>query len=545
MQATSGEATIHVGRDDRMTLFEPSERRLAQIVAELVYCNPFVPERIELERLVLGKDFIRQNADWNLRRDVESLHPNVELILARAEGLVTTLRQRVARGAALSRSDAELHEDMVIFILYHRYRQHLHDAVTRELRPGGRRERIGFYKAFVRDLRDLLSVAGGHVEPAHLLACFFQVRRAFFHIFSNIVGTSVPVARLRARVWQSIFTFDERRYRRALFGCMGDLACLVTGPSGTGKELVARAIGLSRYVPFDPATETFKEDVNGCFFALNLPALSPTLVESELFGHCKGAFTGALRDRMGWLEICPPLGTVFLDEIGEIEPAIQVKLLRVLESRTFQRLGDTADRRFNGKIIAASNRDLGLEMKRGTFREDLYYRLCSDQIATPTLRERLEDCPEELGHLLGFIARRLVGHGEAEALAREVETWVLAHLGCDYPWPGNVRELEQCFRNVMVRKEYVPARREEAAAGLESFGGDVLAGHLSVEELLRRYVSLQYARLGSYQAVARRLKLDHRTVKNRVDRSWVEKFAGGSDISAVRESDRLARPPIP
>jgi transcriptional regulator with AAA-type ATPase domain len=526
-----------------MTLFEPSERRLAQIVAELVYCNPFVPERIELERLALGSDFIRQDADWNLRRDVHSLHPNVELILERAQDLVTTVRQRVHGGAAVSRDDAEVYEDLVIFILYHRYRQHLQEAVVRELRPGPR-ERVWFYKAFVRDLQNLVLIVGGRIEPAHLLACFFQVRRAFFHIFSNIVGTSGPVARLRARVWQSIFTFDERRYRRALFGCMGDLACLVTGPSGTGKELVARAIGLSRYVPFDPATETFKDGASGCFFALNLPALSPTLVESELFGHCKGAFTGALRDRTGWLEACPPLGTVFLDEIGEIEPAIQVKLLRVLESRTFQRLGDTADRRFSGKIIAASNRDLGLEMKRGTFREDLYYRLCSDQIATPTLRERLEDCPEELDHLLAFIARRLVGPGEAESLAREVQAWIVEHLGSDYAWPGNVRELEQCFRNVMVRKEYVPARREQSAAGLESFGDAVLAGHLSVEELLRRYVSLQYARLGSYQAVARRLKLDHRTVKNRVDHSWVERFTGGSDIRCEPESDHLAQPPI-
>src|SRR4030095_10303350 len=116
----------------------------------------------------------------------------------------------------------------------------------------------------------------------------------------------------------------------------------------------------------------------GPFYALNPSALSPTLIESELFGHRRGAFTGAVQDRAGWLEVCPATGTVFLDEIGELDPAIQVKLLRVLQSRTFQRLGDTRDRPFLRKLIAATNRDLGREMAAGEFRKDFYYRLCSD-----------------------------------------------------------------------------------------------------------------------------------------------------------------------
>src|SRR5690606_29799135 len=127
-------------------------------------------------------------------------------------------------------------------------------------------------------------------------------------------------------------------------------------------ELVARAIGLSRFIPFDPKTQRFAEDFAGSFFPLNLSALSATLVESELFGHCRGAFTGALQDRAGWLEVCPHYGTVFLDEIGEVDPQVQVKLLRVLQERTFNRIGETDARRFSGKIIAATNRDLATEM---------------------------------------------------------------------------------------------------------------------------------------------------------------------------------------
>jgi len=153
----------------------------------------------------------------------------------------------------------------------------------------------------------------------------------------------------------------------------------------------------------------------------------------------------------GWFETCPALGAVFLDEIGEVDPAIQVKLLRVLQTRTFQRLGDTADRRFSGKLIAATNRDLRQALAAGRFREDFYYRLCADLLVTPTLAERLQDTPGELRTLLHAIGRRVAGDGEADDIAAEAEAWIDEHLGRDYAWPGNVRELEQCVRNLVIR----------------------------------------------------------------------------------------------
>jgi hypothetical protein len=176
-------------------------------------------------------------------------------------------------------------------------------------------------------------------DAAHVFACLFQIRRAVWHIFDNIVGESMPIARLRAAVWQSIFTHDMRRYRRSLYNRMSDVTTLITGPSGTGKELVARAIGLSQYIAFDVQRQCFCGDMSNMFLTLNLSALSPTLIESELFGHRKGAFTGAVADRADWLEISPRNGTVFLHEIGELDAAIQVKLLCVVQSRVFQRLG--------------------------------------------------------------------------------------------------------------------------------------------------------------------------------------------------------------
>jgi transcriptional regulator with PAS, ATPase and Fis domain len=279
---------------------------------------------------------------------------------------------------------------------------------------------------------------------------------------------------------------------------------------------------MARYIPFDPKTRTFAGDYSQSFYPLNLSALSPTLIESELFGHRRGAFTGALEDRAGWLETCPPLGTVFLDEVGELDPAIQVKLLRVLQTRTFQRLGDTKTRSFRGKIIAATNRDLAKEMSSGSFRKDFYYRICSDIVTTPSLREQLHEHADaggnrrELEALVHFIARRVVDDEEAGPLTEEVVRWVGKHLGVDYPWPGNFRELEQCVKNVLIRHEYRPP---EAAGGApaDRLAEELMTGKLTAEELLQRYCTVVYSQTRNYEETARRLGLDRRTVKAKVD----------------------------
>jgi DNA-binding NtrC family response regulator len=219
---------------------------------------------------------------------------------------------------------------------------------------------------------------------------------------------------------------------------------------------------------------------------------------------------------------------VFLDEIGEVDVAVQVKLLRVLQTRTFQRLGDTTDRRFEGKVIAATNRDLGAAIEAGRFREDFYYRLCSDQIVTPSLAEQLRTAPEELSTLVLAIARRAVGDAEAEGLAEEAEGWIRQHLGPDYPWPGNVRELEQCVRNVLIRGSYQPLRaRNGGPDARAAFVDAVLGGALTVDELVRRYCTLVYAQTRSYQDTARRLGIDRRTARVKVDPAWLGEIAGG------------------
>jgi transcriptional regulator with PAS, ATPase and Fis domain len=208
------------------------------------------------------------------------------------------------------------------------------------------------------------------------------------------------------------------------------------------------------------------------------------------------------------------LGAVFLDEIGDLDADVQVKLLRVIETRTFQAVGDTAARRFAGKLIAATNRNLVEAMAAGRFREDLYYRLCSDLIETPSLARQLRESPDILGDLVLLMARRVAGD-EAEALAAEAVGWIGRNLGADYGWPGNYRELEQCVRNLLIRGDYRPVPADGAVGGGDPFA-EARQGRLTADELLDRYCTLVYEQCGSYQETGRRLGLDRRTVKRHV-----------------------------
>jgi transcriptional regulator with PAS, ATPase and Fis domain len=346
-----------------------------------------------------------------------------------------------------------------------------------------------------------------------------------YHIFHNIVGLSTPAARLRGAVWQSVVTHDPKRWSRGLCLRLRDFPTLVTGPSGTGKELVAQAVGRSQHIPFDARRERFVADFAGSFHALNLSALAPALVEAELFGHAAGAFTGAVGQRTGWLEKCGAYGTVFLDEVGELDGGLQVKLLRVLQARRFQRLGETDERTFAGKIVAATNRDLAALMRAGRFREDFYYRLCADQITTPSLREQLADRPDDLPGMVEFIARGVVGPDEAAELAAEVVDWVGTHLGPGYAWPGNFRELEQCVRSYAIRKEYHPVRPAAPPDDpRRRLADDVAAGRLTAAELERLYCTLVYAEAGTYQAAAARLGCDWRTLRTKIDEPFLRRL---------------------
>ena len=287
-----------------MAFLDTHERAQLQAISDVTYCNPFLPEYPERQRVVLGDDFLESQALWNMRGDDLDV-PLVEpmTIAARVEPLVGTLRERLAQGGQAGDNAFSLYEDAVFYLLFYRYESAFYGVIMRTLEA--KTVTCRFYTDFLHDWTSYFHLPGLNLPPrheaAHMFACFYQVRRAFHHIFRYIIGGSMAAAQLRADIWQSIFTHDIRRYRRVLYERMGDFNTLITGPSGTGKELVASAIGLSRYIPFDPETMTFTANYNAIFQALNLSAMPSTLIESELFGHRRGAFTGAIQHRQGWL----------------------------------------------------------------------------------------------------------------------------------------------------------------------------------------------------------------------------------------------------
>lgn len=508
-----------------MSFVKPTVRRFLDALSELAYCNPFQPRRIELEQAALGDEFQpEEHIAWSRSAAApDADRPNVARLTERADQLAERLRAALAKGQSPTDNEARQYEDLVAYVLYYRG----FATITPAGLAGHKSSVAALWRTFRKDYEHFLAPLEGTTDEqaaAHLFACLYQLRRAFRHIFDCILGDSLPAAQLRGQVWQSIFTHDMRRYRRCLYDRMADLATLITGPSGTGKELVARAVALSQFVAFDPSEEQFVGKPEEGFIPINLSALSPTLIESELFGHCRGAFTGAGADRMGWLESCPPHGAVFLDEIGELDPAIQVKLLRVVQSRVYCRLGETSERQFMGKIIVATNRDLAEEIDAGRFRQDFYYRLCSDHIQTPPLRAHLADRPGAITELIRLIAERVAG-ADCKELAQEVEAWIAERLGDDYPWPGNIRELEQCVRNILVRREYWPQAAKTASdGGAPVWLAGVERGELTADDLVSRYCTAVYARLGSYEQTAQTLGLDRRTVRKKVDETLLARL---------------------
>jgi DNA-binding NtrC family response regulator len=243
----------------------------------------------------------------------------------------------------------------------------------------------------------------------------FVSRGSGQHQVGDILGKSQPIR----DVWKQIGAVSTTR-----------APVLITGESGTGKELVARAI------------HTASADRERPFVAVNCTALAPGVLESELFGHVKGAFTGAVADRPGRLELAGK-GTLFLDEIAEIPLELQAKLLRVLQERTYERVGDARPMQLEARVIAATHRDLAQMVVKGSFREDLFYRLRVVEIALPPLRERPGDVPVLVEGLLAKINRDL---GKD---VRYVTPAALARLQA-YAWPGNVRELENMLTRAVV-----------------------------------------------------------------------------------------------
>ena len=304
---------------------------------------------------------------------------------------------------------------------------------------------------------------------------------------------------------------------------------LVLGESGTGKELVARSI------------HQHSRRASQLFMPVNCAAIPETLLESELFGHERGAFTGAERRRVGKFEQCNG-GTLFFDEIGELSQATQAKLLRVLQDRTFQPLGSTETLHSDVRIIAATNRNLETMVQEGRFRADLYFRLADFTIALPPLRDRLDDLPE----LLSFMLKRLNRELGTDVTRVHEDTLKLLR---QHNWPGNVRELQNLLRTSllnatgsMLLPQFLPPRLADSAQGLSTS----LAGASTSEDLRQLLLSLlSKGETGVYNVMVSRLDrmvldvLQEKTGDNQVHMSKILGITRNTLRSKLRAAGML------
>lgn len=327
--------------------------------------------------------------------------------------------------------------------------------------------------------------------------------------FSNLIGNSKKM--------RDVFAVAGQVARR-------DSTVLITGESGTGKELLAKAIHQNSLRAGKP------------FIAVNCGALPETLVESELFGHTKGAFTGAAGDRAGKFETANE-GTIFLDEVGELPLNVQVKLLRVLQEREVDKLGSSHPIKVNVRIIAATNRDLKTQLEDGDLREDLYYRLSVITVELPPLRERREDIPALAAHFL----KRFSDRYNTGRLTLADDALEQLHK---YDWPGNIRELENVIERVSVLASNpqiaaadLPAEVRTSRSRIASIGLKLPEEGISLEEVEREILVLALEKQNWNQTrAARYLNISRKTLIYRMEKfGLVDRAAGAEQESATED----------
>ena len=481
---------------------EPTERRFFAQVGKVLFTNPFAVERTEIETLVTA-DAIRNRPYEHL---FSALLPGLN------EHFVELEKRDLGTIRPFQGEDRQLLEHAFLFHIYHQFLKEMDALIQAELRQPGKPAHVPFARQAIEQL-----MQRGFSERAALrnFGLFYQLRRAYYFIARNLVGDSPSMKQLRLSLWNNVFTYDARTYDQYLWNRMEDFSTLVLGETGTGKGAAAAAIGRSGYIPFDPEANRFSHSFTDTFIAINLSQFPESLIESELFGHRKGAFTGAVDHHKGVFERCSPFGSLFLDEIGDATVAVQIKLLQVLQERTFLPVGSHTPMRFAGRVIAATNQSLAELRRAGRFRDDFFYRLCSDIIFMPTLRQRIAESHNELSVLVGLLIKRMSGQDSPELTAMVLEI-LDRDLPPHYPWPGNVRELEQAVRRIVLTRHYQGDLATTETTREETFRERFEAGELEAQELLAHYCALLYRRFGNYEEVARRTKLDRRTVKKHI-----------------------------
>lgn len=475
------------------------DKEFLRILVEFAFSNPFEKRSLELAYAIAGGSYPAG----------EELSGHVfEAVKGRLDRVTANGRLNWTH---FTGEDKELVRVALLHDSYYRCYPEFDRLIRQQIANGCQETSVSFAEETMLMLRKRGFSAADSVRYFSL---YYQLRRAWYFINHGLIGQSNSMEVLRSHLWRSVFTSFPGLYEQVMWNRMEDFSTFLVGETGTGKGTAAAAIGRSGFIPYMEKKGRFAESFTDNFIEINLSQFPEAIIESELFGHRKGAFTGAVDHHRGVFSRCSPHGSIFLDEIGDVSIPIQIKLLKVLEERTFTAVGGHETLQFKGRIITATNRPFSELKQQNIFRDDFYYRLCSNVIYVPTLRQQIAEDPSTLIALLKHAIRRITGE-PLPALLDQVLAVFNSEVGRDYDWPGNVRELEQAVRSILLTKHYV--RDRSRAAGYEfDFHRAVDAESLDAQGLVSGYCRILYEKYGTYEKVAQITNLDPRTVKKHI-----------------------------
>ena len=417
----------------KKTVLNSEQRNFFSLVVKSIYMNPFCDERLDVLCQISPK-FLQDR----------TIAPALNKHISRLDDLGYNSMQH------FKEEDGRIMMQVYLYQEFVRFGRDFEKLILNQMQQRKKSLTVPFSQKLIARLR---TRGLTDEESVRYFALLYQLHRSYHLISRALIGDCPSMKQLRLALWNNVFTYDVGLYDQHLWDRMEDFSTLLLGETGTGKGSAASAIGCSGFIPFDSQKGQFIHNFMETFITINLSQYPESLIESELFGHRKGAFTGAVENHEGMFDRCSAHGALFLDEIGDITIPVQIKLLQVLQERTFSPVGSHKLKRFEGRVIAATNRSIEELRREGNFRDDFFYRLCSDVIVVPSLRQRIEESPSELEQMVNLLIMRITGE-ESKSLADIVLETLKKDLPPDYQWPGNVRELGQAIRRILLTQHY-------------------------------------------------------------------------------------------
>ena len=415
-----------------------TEQHFLGTIQKIAFSNPYSEE-------------CRQACVEFSNNKITSPHTLLESASAQVDQLLGRLKSENKLDMALySEEDRWLLHHGILFLCHYRFTPGFIKLIDEQFRQGS----LNVTVTFAADALGMMTRAGMSTEIAQrYFSFFYQIQRAQYFLNETLIGDSPSINRLRHDLWNTIFTHDFKLYEQFLWESIKSISTVFVGEPGVGKATAARSVVCSGYVPFEDKTMTFAEPFNDFFKTVNLAQHSGVRLESELFGHQKGAYTEAVENYQGVLSRCSSYGVIYLDDITKMPGPVQAKLSTVLQHRTFSPVGSHNTQTFDGRVMASSRVSSKQLVKSGELREDLYYQLCVNEIHIPPLRQRFKELPSEFELMIRHVIKQFTGQ-QTDALVGRVIDGFHEHITPGYNWPGNISELEQIVKKILLVKNY-------------------------------------------------------------------------------------------